>query len=65
MESFKNSSIWRYSYVFWVLLYQNGTDHDKLIYDVFNLGEPLVHETINPLLHTFIFILCLCRYRQT
>lgn len=65
MEPFKNNSIWRYSYVFWVLLYQSGKDHDRLIYQVFNLGELLVHENINPLLHTFIFILSVCRYGQT
>lgn len=65
MEYFKNNRIWRYSYVFWVLLYQNGKYHDRLIYQVSNLGEPLVHENINPLPHTFTFILSLCRYRQT
>lgn len=64
MGLFQHNHTWRYNYVFWVLLCQNGKIHDRLISQVFHLGQPLLHEKINLLLNTFIFIFSLCRYRQ-
>lgn len=65
MGLFQHNHTWRYNYVFWVLLCQNGKIHDRLISQVFHLGQPLLHEKINLLLNTFIFIFSLCRYKQT
>lgn len=38
--------------MFWVLLCQTGKIYGRLISQVFQLGQPLLHEKINLLLNT-------------